>query len=66
MSNVKCQKLNVKCRMQDVNKVKLLSEHTSGFPPVIFLVAGLQLASICFCICKDICTGIFGGVGKED
>merc|ERR1712222_204260 len=33
--NVKCQMSNVKCQMLSVNKVKLLSEHTSGVPLVI-------------------------------
>ena len=44
MSIIKCQKSNVKnqmsnviCQMPNVNKVKLLSERTSGVPPVIFV-----------------------------
>ena len=36
MKNVKWQKSNVKCKMPKVNKVKLLSERTSGVTPVIF------------------------------
>ena len=43
MSKIKCQKSNVKnqmskikCQMTNVNKIKLLSERTSGAPPVIF------------------------------
>ena len=35
--NVKFQKSNVKYRMPNVNKSKLLSERISGAPPVIFL-----------------------------
>ena len=41
LSNVICQISNVKNQMCNVNKVKLLSERTSGVPPVIF-----QLVSI--------------------
>ena len=33
---VKCQMSNVKNQMSNVKKVKLLSERTSGVPPVIF------------------------------
>ena len=36
MSNVKSQMTNIKCQMPNVKKVKLLSEHTSGAPQVIF------------------------------
>ena len=35
MSNIICHMSNVKNQMSDVNKVKLLSERTSGVPPVI-------------------------------
>ena len=36
MTNVKNVMSNVKYQMSNVNKVKLLSELTSGIPPVIF------------------------------
>ena len=42
MSYVKCQMSNVICQMSNVNKVKLLSERTSGVPLVIFSVACLM------------------------
>ena len=35
--NVKCQMSSVINEMSNVNKVKLLSERTSGVPPVIFI-----------------------------
>ena len=35
----KCQMSNIKYQMSNVNKVKLLSERTSGVPPVIFIDA---------------------------
>ena len=41
MSNVKCQMSKIKCQMPHVNKVKLLSERTSGNPPVIFLLVSM-------------------------
>ena len=46
MSFDKCQKLNV-----NVNKIKLLSECTSGFPPVIFYLLimtmiGMQIVKV--------------------
>ena len=36
MSNNKYKMSKIKCQMPKVNKVKLLSERTSGAPPVIF------------------------------
>ena len=47
MQNVKCQKSDVKCQMPEVNKVKLLSERTSGAPPVIFYSKSCSCSS-CF------------------
>ena len=36
---------SVKCQMSNINKVKLLSERTSGVAPVIFLKARVACAS---------------------
>ena len=44
MYNVKCQMSKIKCQIYNViyiNMVKLLSERTSGVPPVIFIYAGI-------------------------
>ena len=50
----KCQISDVKCQMSNVNKVKLLSEHTSGVPPVIFYIVFLMFSATmlsCFAVC---------------
>ena len=46
---VKCHKSNVKCQMPNVNKIKLLSEHNSGAPPVISVLLLLFLMSCLGC-----------------
>ena len=48
MLNVKCQMSNVKSQMLSVNEVKLLSERTSGVPPVIFGIRKGELAFTSF------------------
>ena len=55
MLNVKCQKSNVKCQMPNVNKVKLLSEHTSGAPPVIFFGETGALLEFAFLNLESLC-----------
>ena len=44
--NVKCQKSNVKCQMPKVHKLNLLSERTSGAPPVFFSVIIARVRNI--------------------
>ena len=57
MSNVKCQKSNFYCQYQmpNVNKVKLLSEHTSGAPPVIFFGETGALLEFAFLNLESLC-----------
>ena len=42
----------VECQMSKVNKVKFLSEHTSGVPPVIFLIRGRGVTETETLLCK--------------
>ena len=45
ISNVKYQMSNIKCQISNVNQVKLLSERTSGVPPVIFYLLKICVVS---------------------
>ena len=63
MANFECRMSNVECQMSNVNKVNLLSERTSGVPPVFFFIQGHINGIDCYInvrihmmLCKQILT----------